>query len=331
MRPLKEVSSMPKGRKEPTMATTGTITITTDIAQANAVTHSGVFHGDDVFATALLAFVLPEVKVARVFKLNEVNPDAVVYDTGMVYDPEKNRFDHHMQSFEEAYADGIKLSSFGLLWRQYGNQVLSNLGLEENLIHAAWGMVLNDLVKGVDAHDNGQVPPSNPRTMTVSMAISQFNPNWDSDFYPNEGFIMAVNFAMVVLENTLRSAISRAKGKAVVEEAISNASDGIMELPYFVPWQGILSHSASPKAQDILYVVFPSNRGGYSVQGVKVNPASGNDRRKPLPASWAGLNGEALADVSGVEDATFCHVARFICSASSRKGALRLAKLAIAG
>lgn len=321
---------MPKGRKEPIMATNNNIVITNNINEANAITHGGVFHGDDVFATALLSFVLPEVKVARVFRVEGVNPDTIVFDTGMVYDPAQNRFDHHMRTFEETYDDGIKLSSLGLLWKQFGNEVLGNLGLEEELIPAAWGMVVNDLIKGVDAQDNGQLPMTNPRMMSVSGAISQFNPSWDSDHDANEGFLMAVDFAKMVLENTLRSAISRARGKATVEEAIKNASDGIMILPFFVPWQGILSHSTIPNAEGILYAVFPSNRGGYSVQGVKIDPTAGNDLRKPLPESWAGLQGKALADTSDVEDATFCHAGRFICSAASKEGALRLAKLAVA-
>lgn len=52
-------------------------------------------------------------------------------------------------------------------------------------------------------------------------------------------------------------------------------------------------------------------------------------RRRDLPAAWAGLEGEALAAVTGVPDAVFCHRARFMAVAGSRVGALRMAELAL--
>lgn len=51
--------------------------------------------------------------------------------------------------------------------------------------------------------------------------------------------------------------------------------------------------------------------------------------RCPLPEAWAGLRDEALALVSGVEDAIFCHRARFIASALSLEGAQKMVALAL--
>jgi hypothetical protein len=45
---------------------------------------------------------------------------------------------------------------------------------------------------------------------------------------------------------------------------------------------------------------------------------------------WAGLRGADLARVSGVDDAVFCHNARFIGGAQSLKGAMQMAALAVA-
>jgi uncharacterized UPF0160 family protein len=52
--------------------------------------------------------------------------------------------------------------------------------------------------------------------------------------------------------------------------------------------------------------------------------------RKDLPSSWAGLRGAELAKVCGVDDAVFCHNARFIGGAQSLKGAMQMAALAVA-
>ncbi|MDX6722703.1 MAG: hypothetical protein QOD73_1107, partial [Solirubrobacteraceae bacterium] len=53
------------------------------------------------------------------------------------------------------------------------------------------------------------------------------------------------------------------------------------------------------------------------------------DNRLSLPEAWAGLSGEALAEVTGVEDAVFCHVKRFLAVARTREGVARLAEQAL--
>lgn len=43
----------------------------------------------------------------------------IVVDVGSVYDPQKNRFDHHQRGFQEAFGHGFttKLSSAGLVYK----------------------------------------------------------------------------------------------------------------------------------------------------------------------------------------------------------------------
>lgn len=301
------------------------------VENANAVTHGGVFHGDDVFATALLSYFMEEVCIARVFKLVEedVWEDAIVFDVGGVFDPITNWFDHHQKDFWAYHADGTKYSSFGLIWQYYGFKILEKIGVEEELREPVFKMVDKNLVIGVDAQDNGQITQSNPQSMSVSNAITLFNTNWDDEFSPDVAFLDAVKFAQTILDNQFRSAIAKARAKARVEQAIEEANDGIMYLDKFMPWQGILSASKNPKAEEVLYVVFPSIRGGYNAQGVRIIPSEYN-LRKPLPKDWAGLSRDDLVAKTGVEDATFCHTARFICGASTLDGAMALARLAIA-
>lgn len=300
-----------------------------NLEEANAVTHGGVFHGDDIFATALMSYFLEEVRVARVFKINDsISEDAIVYDVGGEFNTSTNRFDHHQRDFWAYRPDGTKYSSFGLIWQYYGAKVLEELGVEEDLREAVFRIVDKNLVLGVDAQDNGQLIHSNPQSMSVSNAITMFNTNWDDEFSPDEAFIDAVRFAQIILDNQFRSAIAKARAKSKVEKAIEESEDGIMILDKFMPWQGILSASKSQKAEEVLYVVFPSNRVGYNVQGVRITPSDYN-LRKPLPASWAGLPREELVAKTGVEDAIFCHNARFICGAYTLEGALELADIAI--
>lgn len=73
------------------------------------------------------------------------------------------------------------------------------------------------------------------------------------------------------LHNTLASTIAKAKAEQIVEEAIEKAEEHIMVLNHFVPWQEYIFSSTSPKADEIQFVVFPSNRGGYNWQCVQMD------------------------------------------------------------
>ena len=46
-------------------------------------------------------------------------------------------------------------------------------------------------------------------------------------------------------------------------------------------------------------------------------------------AEWAGLPEEELVRVTGVPDAVFVHLRRFVAAARTRDGAIALAKLAL--
>jgi uncharacterized UPF0160 family protein len=52
-------------------------------------------------------------------------------------------------------------------------------------------------------------------------------------------------------------------------------------------------------------------------------------QRRPLPEAWAGLQERELAQQSGVEDAVFVHLRRFVGAARSRAGAVDMARKAL--
>jgi uncharacterized UPF0160 family protein len=51
--------------------------------------------------------------------------------------------------------------------------------------------------------------------------------------------------------------------------------------------------------------------------------------RRALPEAWGGLQAEELAAVTGVEDAVFCHTARFLAVARSQEGIRELVRQAL--
>ena len=74
-----------------------------------AFTHGAKFHSDDVFATAFLRLIKPEIQVTRGFEV-PADFDGIVYDIG------RGRFDHHQED-KEYRENGCPYAAFGLLWR----------------------------------------------------------------------------------------------------------------------------------------------------------------------------------------------------------------------
>ena len=295
------------------MTTSYNITIAT-IDQASHITHGGVFHADEVMATAILSAIEP-INLNRTFRVPE-DTKAFVYDIG------GGTYDHHQRGGNGTRENGVPYSSAGLIWRDFGRKIVS--------CDEAWAFVDQELIQGIDAVDNGACPkidyPAKPAT--ISNLISGFNPEWDSDIKPDNAFLEAVSFAQGVLARAIASAESKARAKALVDTAIGASEERIIILPQFAPWQEYVLTSTDAKAANALYVVFPSNRGGYNVQAIPDAIGSfGN--RKPLPESWRGVPTNDLQAVSGVADANFCHKGGFIGGADSLEGAMAMARKAI--
>ena len=297
------------------------IKITNNIEKANAITHGGTFHSDDVLATVILEKVFGNITVCRTFEVPEKLADnIIVYDIGF------GKYDHHQKGGNGSRENDVPYASAGLIWRYFGHQLVSDTCNSEMV----WHLIDRDLIQGVDATDNGKMPSADYPTQAMSFPriISGFNPEWDSETSADVAFLKAVAFAKTVFENTLANAISLAKAKSIVDDAIKNAEGHIMVLDKFIPWQEFIFSSTSPKADDILFVVFPSTRGGYNWQCVP-DILGGFGQRKPVPTEWKGLHDLDYQKATGVKTASFCHPAGFIGGAETLEDAISIAKLAV--
>ena len=86
---------------------------------SKAFTHGAKFHSDDVFATAFLEMIKPDIEVKRGFEVPK-DFDGIIYDIG------RGKFDHH-QKDKEYRENGCPYAAFGLLWREFGAQRLGPL------------------------------------------------------------------------------------------------------------------------------------------------------------------------------------------------------------
>lgn len=290
------------------------------------VTHSGGFHADDVFATALLKKI-EEEKGNTVEVIRSRDPEIwktgnYVVDVGGVYDEVLGRFDHHQEGGAGIRENGIPYSSFGLVWKRFGESVCGSqeVSLEVERL----------LVMPLDAHDCGVELVQNLKEglqpLAISFLVHIFEPTWKDTSDENllKGFHEAMEFATTVTSRLiLRVQAGKEAEEIVTRAAKSQENKKILVLDQYVPWEVSVS-----KIPEILYVVYPHPSGTWSVKTARENLSSFKSR-KNLPEAWAGKVNQELQDITGVSDVTFCHNARFTCGAKSKEGALALAKLAL--
>lgn len=281
------------------------------------VTHNGNFHADDVFSVAALKSIFPSFNLIRTRDLAVMDKADIVLDVGGTYDPDKGRFDHHQRGGAGERENGIPFSSFGLIWKKYGVEICNGHQAVANSVDSS-------LVSTIDAIDCGHVEGV-ASGISLSQTISMFNPTWQEDGDFDACFDEAVEFASRVLARFIASAAGGINAKDIVVKAIENAEDPrVIVLEKYIPWKRTV-HALS---EDALYMVYPSQTGQWRIQTVPVEPGSFEDR-KSLPAPWAGLSDNELQDVTGIDDAMFCHNGLFIAGAESFESTMKMASMAL--
>jgi uncharacterized UPF0160 family protein len=304
------------------------------------VTHSGKFHCDEVFAYAVLRLALGlhapgrDHVLLRTRKPELIESGNIVWDVGSVYDAATNRFDHH-QPGAPTRADGTPFSSAGLIWQEYGERAIAALlsPADAQTLAAAIAKELDDgIVKRIDEVDNGVSVegPVKRDSLALAALIGDFNPSWDDPAANgatagDAAFHEASAFAEGVLRRKVDGLRSRLAAEAEVLAAHQAGADPrILVLARGMPWKNVIFSHELP----VLFAVSPASNGNWMVDTMPPEPGS-FAQRLPLPEAWAGLQAEALAAVSGVADAVFVHVRRFVGGAKSQEGALALAQKAI--
>ena len=288
--------------------------------EASFITHSGTFHADEVMATVILLNKFDNLKLFRTN--NPSNKDAFTYDVGF------GKYDHHDINFDKTRPNGVKYASCGLIWNEFGKEILSNLNITD--IDTLFDNIDRNIIMDIDRDDNGQVIGTEPiiKIQGIPNIVSYFNPAWNDTRNETECFLNAVNIINSIFNNYVNKLISKEEARDIVEERIKESNNKILILDRYMPWKDIVLSSNNPIAKDILYAVFPSKRGGYNI--VATPKESGSfDVKKPFPLLWAGKENEELQKISGVETITFCHKNLFICACETYDDAIKIANIAV--
>lgn len=280
-------------------------------------THNGNFHADDVFSVAAMKYIYPSFELIRTRDLEIINKADVVIDVGGIYDAETNRFDHHQRGGAGERENGIPFSSFGIIWKKYGVTICQG---NEGVANAVDG----GLVSTIDAIDCGFVE-GKQEGISLSQTIGMFNPTWEEDNHVDDCFHEAVAFASRVLARFIAIASGGISAKVIVAKAIETAKDPrVIVLAQYTPWK----KTVVTMSNEALYVIYPSQTGEWRIQTVPTELGSFENRKK-LPIAWAGLSDAALQEVTGIDDAMFCHNGLFIAGARSFESAMKIATMAI--
>lgn len=242
------------------------------------LTHSGIFHADDVFATAFIKLINPNIEIIR---SNEVptNFEGIVYDVGL------GEFDHH-GSDNEVRENGIPYAAFGKLWRKFAISIYGEYVSKK---------IERSLVEALDLSDNVGKPDS------LCLAIAAFNPiGTESNGYKE--FMEAVDIAKSILIRLIKKEEAHFEEEKLVKEIYEKSiNKQIIVLDNYLHFKDTLP------ATEAIYVIHPSNRGGFVAQAVTISSDT-IDLKKPFPKKWT---------VELPSYLTFCHNSGFLIAGKS--------------
>lgn len=271
------------------------------------ITHAGVFHTDDIASTAFLLLLNPDLEIRRVsdFRESDAAPDEIVYDIGL------GKFDHHQPGRKMATYD-TPYSAFGLLWQEYGKELLEEQGFYE--IEKAHKLFAETVVRAVDVGDNKGY--KNVKGFYENLLICRFAPMWyelpdgsspedaeEAEKVYYRQFWNAVDFTTLLFDNWMRDLWQKVESapreNKIWQDALSGLKNGILVLPRYIPWRQHLDATL-----DIKIVILPHERGGFALTSVDPQIL----RLRPHPKL------------------TFVHPSGFMASAPTLEDAMEAAK-----
>jgi len=234
----------------------------------NVVTHDGIFHGDEVFAVALLQLLFSDINVLRTRDpklLNNVIDDPMVFvlDVGNDHNPSLRNFDHHQPDALHGLST-ISLLFFDLFPEYQEDKILNR--------------VYRHLIRGINEWDQGNINRNNKMLpLYLPQLISAFNRYGKAE--QDTQFLKAVDLANKVLANEMNTAKEMIKSEKIWSNKVFlNKQTAILE-EHCVLWRRMLSEDNSI----IKYVIQP-NQENWLVE-------SADSRLYPLPKIPANNKG----------------------------------------
>lgn len=289
------------------------------------VTHNGTFHADEVFATACLKIYYKKnenrpVKITRTRDKSKIEKADIVYDVGGIYDVTTKRFDHHQEGGADKRENGIPYSSFGLIWRHFGDTLVSNSEIKKEID--------DSFVQQICASDTGfvdfKIEGTDWKAWTFGSVIGLFQNDDRESGQQDEIFHEAVKVAEMILLKIIEKAEKQFVEKVLVNDAYLKAEDKrVIILEKGMSWKKALIEKPEP-----LFVIFPVAGEKYHIQAVPVEDGSFKSR-KPFPDNWRGKTDSELEQITGIKGLFFVHNSGFLAGADNLATAKAVTKAAL--
>lgn len=282
-------------------------------------THNGVFHPDEVLAIAIIELIY-NVRVIR------SRDPKVLADCTLLVDVGGGKYDPHIPGGGGKRKNSKPYSSCGLVWKDFGRTLISNLGASTKNIEKCFENIDAKIIQPVDDIANGLCSTS------PFIFIESFLPNWDMEnaiFY--HAFMEALDATKLIFKKMVEKEITNLAAEQLLNSLLAAKDEtNILEIPcHCFPWQNrvIIYNRFETKNRKVDFVIFPYPSGGYAAQCVPKDSDNLFSQRIPFPEEWA-VQTDNLPDISSVPTATFCHNNLFFVRATTKEGVIELCNIA---
>lgn len=252
-------------------------------------THASKFHADDVFGGAFLQIINPNIEIIRVNKLPK-NFKGMAFDIGM------GEFDHH-QKDNECRPNLIPYAAFGKLWRAFAPELYGEF---------VYKKIDKKIIQDLDLADNTGSYNS------LAIAIGALNPidttHTDTQYF--EALEIAKKILLALINREIVHEKETTKVKKIYESSLDKRIIILNEHLYFQDYL---------PSTEAIFVIYPSNRGGYCAQGVPINSETVTLKKK-FPKQWVDKLPNYLR---------FCHNSRFLIASDNFEDILYACKEAL--
>lgn len=293
----------------------------------NFGTHNGIFHCDEVVGIAILEIAYMHIKayVVRTRNLDELKKLDNVIDIG------GGRFDHHMAGFNECRPTGEKYASAGLVWKAFAEKAIKNvmtekgISINDNEIHAIKEQIDREVIIPVDLEDNGE--KINNHTFSF---IPKYLPSWMETQNYDDAFRSVEAIVASILKEIIKDKVVQVVTKKELQKRYDWIDDGTLEIPaQTMPWlEDVVSYNQEHNYR-VKFVIFPYPAGGWAAQSVPPSIEKKFEQLVSFPKEWAGGNEKTLPEISGIQDAIFCHNGCFFARAMTKESILKMCKIAM--
>jgi uncharacterized UPF0160 family protein len=297
------------------------------------VTHDMGFHTDEVLAYSIYNYTFDDkikLELIRTRKyIDYENDNCILVDIGNKYIKNKY-YDHHQNDSNLFRNNGIKFSSAGLIWKDFGEKYIEKYlkekyGLEEidklDILDIFYEIDKKFIIH-VDLVDNGKFISQNNTSITSidKMYYPPLNERTDEKYL--EGFLEYSDFLSTYLQILIDTAFKRIDDRNLLFTVYDNSD--VLFIEDQLLWRKTITNNHTFK--NLKVVINKMEDGTWRINPIKEIKKS--DKFKVnFPQQWLGLSEDKLKEVSGIDDILFCHSSGYTAGAKTKEACIKIYEL----